>query len=865
MARTTYLHSGWQFVQTRLEGKQIGVSRVDWLPANVPGHVHLDLASHGIIAHPFERMNELGCQWVDAEEWSYKTSFEWTADPELSKRVLRFEGLDTICTVLLNGVEIAKSDNMFLPVEVDVTDRLQEGTNEIRIDFLPAAKVGEERRAAYFEAEGLPADTGAFTERSFVRKAQYMYGWDWGPRLVSCGVWKPVKLIEFAARILDVHVSYETLDGGAAKATITTEFEGDAVPLHVLLGWAGEPFLSPDGSVILEDVEGYSPEDPDATRTVVATVLVPKESAEALAKAKAAVRLDGEIEEDDEDPVVWDMVRTALESIEDVEGVEAVLDSLTEEEPITVLDYRKVRCDYRDIELVREPDEYGESFTLTVNGEEVYVRGANWIPDHSFPSVISREQIRKQLERCLDLNINLLRVWGGGMYESDDFYELCDEMGILVWQDFPFACGFYPDNGNWVEPFKSEAIANIKRLRNHPSLALWCGNNENHQCYGERWAGDHTPPRFYGTHFYDELIPDLLASLDPGRPYTAGSACGPKANPLEHVNKGGYGDSHYWDVWHGRGDWRFYADSTSRFSSEFGFVSSCAVSTWAKYIDEEDWDAYSPVVKWHDKTGKGYDNYLGLVKLHYPAPQTLEDLVYYTQLNQRDALRFGIEHFRRAEFCKGTIIWQINDCWPVQSWAFIDNEGNYKALAYELRRLYSDLLLSIKRDEENVQVWLVNDGGVDMDDLSISLTAHSTLTGETLKTWEGIAGIEAHSRSAALVASVSGLNVNETLLVAEIAGQSTWQLLGEPKSTRFAEPAPILISTAPDGALHLRVDGPVVDLQLLDNGSTEPFETNYLTLPEGGDVIVPVLRLPEAVEARSLAGTHPIRITRSPI
>ncbi len=824
MLRKTYLHSGWVFGETGKVGTQIGVIRLPWLPAQVPGHVHLDLVQNGVIADPFERMNEIGCQWVDQADWTYKTEFDFVPDPALPKRVLRFDGLDSVATIELNDEEVGAIDNMFVPIEIDVTEKLKEGKNTLSVHFKSAVKLGLERQEKYFADQGLDLEkVGRFGDRSFVRKAQYMYGWDWGPRLVSCGIWKPVSLIEYAARLTDVHVTQKFNQDGSVTLTTTAEFEGDAEFYYV-------DVLFPDMETLdgpLYDVNGANciVKEPE--------LWTPLET----------------------DPPLYTVSVNLMRPVGETEEG-------TEYEHV---DQQIVKIGIKSVELVREPDEFGESYEFKVNGKPLWVRGANWIPDHSFPSVISKQRYREQIERCKDMGFNMLRVWGGGIYEADAFYEACDEVGILVWQDFPFACGFYPDDQEFVEPFKKEATANIKRLRNHASLGMWCGNNENQQCFAQRWMGDKTPPRFYGEHFYNEVIPTLLAELDPAKPYTPGSAVGAKATPLEKVNDGGVGDSHYWDVWHGRGDWRFYTDSTARFSSEFGFCSAAALSTWDKYLGEDDWAAHSEAVMWHDKTGKGDEKFHSYVELHYPVSESLEDWVYYSQLNQRDALRFGIEHFRRSEFCKGTLIWQVNDCWPVSSWAFVDCEGNYKPLAYECRRIYADQLISLKRDGDKMAVWGINDGENTWP-LELSVKAYSTLTGEVLRTWEADPEIDAHSRSEVLVCDLNGLNVHETILVASGDGvEEAWQFLGEPKDQRLAPPSKITVSTYEDGAILVKTTEPVFDLVLTENGSTIGLLDNVLTGPEPGVYVLAVEKTPTTLEARSLAGDHPVVITRSPI
>jgi beta-mannosidase len=799
-----------------------------WLPATVPGHVHLDLVENGVIGHPFERMNELGCQWVDQADWSYRTTFFWKPTDGLPTRVLRFEGLDTICKITLNGVQIGEHENMFVPLEIDVSSALVEGENALQIDFQSAVRVGEERRKAYFEKDALREDTPRFEERSFVRKAQYMYGWDWGPRLVSCGIWRPVALLEFEARILDVHVTQTHLETGEVELRCEVATQGNAqfVTVHG---------FDPDG----EFIDAFMDAQPGDTITL-------------------------------EDPYLWDP--TDPQTYDVTVSLCAFSTSPEGEQTIVLKDMKSLQVGLVKKVLIREPDEFGESFEFQVNGLRLWARGANWIPDHSFPSTVTKAQYRDRLEKAKDMGFNMLRVWGGGLYETDEFYDLCDELGILVWQDFAFACAYYPDDEAWQKIIREEAVSNVKRLRNHPSLALWCGNNENHELHANWSRPPRRPGHYYGINHYDKVLPDVVAELDPSTSYIASSPIGEdpnndgKAEKQTGPNSGGYGDQHCWDVWHGRGDWRYYADSTGRFSSEYGFVSSCSTALWSKTIEDSDWDPHSKVVRWHDRTGKEHGAYHGYVKLHYPDATTLEDWVYYSQLNQRDALRFGVEHYRRSAFCRGSLIWQLNDCWPVQSWAILDSDGDYKALGYELRRLYADNLLSIARDGDKVIVWAVNDGP-DPWAAFVSLTASDLSTGDILGEWQGEFDIDADSRQPVLEASVHGLAVPDVLLTATDADgeATTWQLLAEPKAARLPTPEPLTISTSSEGILTILTTTPVVDLMLTEDGSPGPFLDNFITLPQAGLIAVRISRVPDAIEARSLAGEHKVKITRSPI
>lgn len=808
MLQTTYLHAGWEFAQTDLIGRKIGYSRTEWLPAQVPGHVHLDLMANGIIPDPHLQMNEMGVQWVDEVDWSYRTTFAWQPKAGLPRRTLRFDGLDTICEIFLNGTSIARHENMFVPREIDVTESLVEGENTLEVRFESAVRVGRARRQAFLEAEGLPDDVERVLDRSFVRKAQYMFGWDWGPRLVSCGIWQPVRLIEHAGRILDVHVRQRHLDDGTVELTLQSTVEGEGSVSHRLTGidW---PIA--DGTVTISDPVKWSPENPH--RLTLTTTLV--------------------------------------------HGGET-LDARTQ--PIGLVETR----------LLREPDAIGESFEFTVNGERLWIRGSNWIPDHSFPPLVDKARLRARLTQAKDTGHNMLRVWGGGFYESDAFYDLCDELGILVWQDFAFACNYVPDDEAAQTVVREEAEVNVRRLRNHPSLALWCGNNENHEMHYNEWGGPGKhPSHYYGIRLYEGVLPAVVTECDPGRSYIASSPIGtpPNEKVVDKKRRGPnadhFGDQHNWDVWHGRGDWRNYTDSRARFSSEYGFASAPSLACYARAFGTVDVDPHAPVVRWHDKTGKGDAVFHGYVELHYPASVTLADWVYYSQLNQRDALRYGIAHYRRSDFCRGSLIWQLNDCWPVQSWAAIDVDGHYKALAYELRRLHDDVLISLERSGETLRVHVVNDGKSAVAG-EVIVQASSTLTGEILRTETESVEVSPDARFVAHTFRLVGLAVPETLVTATFAGRHAWQLLGEPKQTRQPAPAKLLISSATEGELSVRVTAPVVDLMLTVAGSPSPFVDNFLTLGPGTHRVRLAGPVGE-IEARSLAGHHTVRITRSPI
>ncbi|HEY8943532.1 MAG TPA: hypothetical protein VIM73_04685 [Polyangiaceae bacterium] len=809
MLRRTFIHSGWQFSAKSWSNSpgKLGFSALEWLPAKVPGHVHLDLVENGVIAHPFDRMHELGCQWVDDADWIYRTSFEFSPDPASPHRILRFEGLDTVCSIWLNGERVAQHDNMFVPLELDVGARLRSGENSLSIEFESATRVGTERRARYLAEEGLPLNLVRFDDRAFVRKAQYMFGWDWGPRLVSAGVCAPVALLEFAARIVDVQCVQEHFDDGSVELAFHSELEGHGTIVHFVEGFSAP--LADGQKLRIERPELWWPAGFGEQHLYrVTSVLLPEGATTSSADDRAA------------------------------------------------LDRRSQRVGLRTIRLLREDDRFGQSFEFEVNRRRVWAVGANWIPDSSFPAELSRERVLAQLRRARDMNMNMLRIWGGGSYESDDFYDGCDELGILVWQDFPYACSYYPDDSEARTTAREEARSAVKRLRNRASLALWCGNNENLTMFESKWEdATRHPPRYYGEPIYEQVLPELLAELDPERPYVPTSPWGGS-----NANSGGIGDQHYWDVWHGRGDWKFYEDSSARFASEFGFAAAPGHAAWRRIAAHTEQPLALPVrdaaARWHDKTAKGYETFIGYVELHYPRASNIEEWTYYSQLNQRDALRHGIEHYRRSEFCKGSLIWQLNDCWPVQSWAVLDSSFGYKAAAYELRRLYAPALASIEVGEDRALLWVVLDNAEHAVEGSALLEARSTLDGRLLRAWEASARVEPGERRIVASGELGEFEPESTIVVARFHGTMTFRLLAEPKDVRLAEPQ-VSVRMAPAG-IEVRTDVPVIDLFLWDEDNRfRPFD-NFLTLPAPGTALVRGHGVPSRLAARSLKGRHSV-------
>ncbi len=822
---------------------------ISWLPAEVPGCVHLDLMRAGVIPDPFYRLEERGVYWVDDRDWVYETTF--TPDPSAlsSATFLRFHGLDTIAEISLNGALLAATDNMHRVYEFPVTGKLLDGENILEVVFRSAMRVGAERLAAWDADPAnvtLPYHWDNWNERAFVRKAQYQYGWDWGPVLRGAGIWQPVELVSVpVARLTDWKHTVEFTDDGRALVTVTAEVER-------MPGSEDTPLTATVEIQRVSHFERYdyfdeSYDDP---------LPEPEVTDVSVGSSHSSIMLTQIID----NPRRWvpNGHNSEPHQMPPLYTLELALYSEDSEDDMDYIDFTGGQVGLRTVELIREPDAdgKGEGFKFRVNGNDTFIKGANWIPVDSFPSRMENKPGLGAIEdeRTIDLveaahkaGFNMLRVWGGGFYESEHFYDLCDAYGILIWQDFPYGCSYVPDTGEYAEAAKIEATQAVRRLRHHASLALWCGNNENLMMHEGDWTG-HRPDRFLGEHLYNEILPAVVAAENPETPYWPGSPFGgPDANSAD------FGDCHNWDVWHGRGDWVHYAENDSRFCSEFGFAASCGLGAWDKCLAPPDKHPHSPAVRWHDKTRKGYDVYLGMVNIHFPEALSLEDLVYYTQCNQAEALKFGVEHYRRRKGRNwGTLFWQLNDCWPVQSWAIIDSEGEPRAAYFAAKKFYAPVLLSLVRDRETATVHLVSDLLTPLAGQIVWTLA--TLDGETLA--EGAMDVRVDANAAASVGTFSLAEAKgrerDVYVYAKFAsedGQTVADnllLLAEPKDLRTADPVLTLQVAETDGGFVVTITAkrfaPYVWLRRTDNGPLahlsdnffhlQPGETRTLTLPK---------------------------------
>ncbi len=677
------------------------VADASWLDLPAPGDVHRALIAAGRIPDPFHDRNEEACAWMEEREWWARCRFNGPPALQAGERLrLIFHGLDTYATIWLNGQLLGRHANMFREAVFDVSALVRPGApNTLAVCFDPPQLHLPPDQVQFHPWAG-------FAERAWMRKAQFGYGWDWGPRLPTIGLWRPVELRrEHQAAIGGVHFYTLEIAPGARHALVAVRVEVDSFAAAGPLQVTAE--LSRDGRRIGTTLH------PDDSGIATAYLSVP-------------------------DPALWwthDLGEPALYDL-----------SLTLWAGETPLEQRVQQVGIRTIALDQSPDtdEPGTRFfRFVLNGVPIFARGADWIPTDSFVGAIPAEMFERELKMARDAHMNMLRIWGGGLYEHDIFYDLCDRLGILIWQDFMFACATYPDHDPaFAAEVEAEARYQVRRLRNHPSLALWCGNNENQWNYEQTFwmmPGQPVP----GADFYHRLLPEVVAALDGHVPYWPGSPYGG-----DDYNSMQDGDRHNWNVWHGNHDRHFgeepktshtpegvtytrYAEDLGRFISEFGMHAAPVYETLRRVIPEDQRYHHSPALDHHNKDNpknKGDALMIATTGL----PETLEDYIDLSMIAQAEGLKFGIEHFRRRKpHCSGTLFWQLNDCWPVLSWSVIDYYGFGKAGYYYARRVYAPVLASFKISPDGgVALWLTNDTLAEVSDtITVQL---GTFGGEVL-------------------------------------------------------------------------------------------------------------------------------------
>jgi beta-mannosidase len=664
------LDHGWQFRQGSPGG---GTSDGEWLPATVPGDVHLDLLANKRIPDPFYRDDEAKLQWIEQASWEYQDTFEVPAGLAAKANVdLVFDGLDAAAEVYLNDAHVLSANNMFRIWRVPVKDHLHAGKNVLRVEFpSPLA-------AAKKVAETDPWQPKTHTEpKTYIRKAAYEYGWDWGPRFVTSGIWRPARLegwdktriADFAIRQRDVSKEVAHIDAqvevqaaSSGPATISLQYTDTGKPVSL------------------------------ATRTDLHTGM-------------NFVDVPLEIKQ----PKLWYPAGYGDQPLYEFTAQVSAGAGKADE--------RRVKAGLRSVVLDRHPDKWGRSFQFVVNGIPVFGKGADVIPFDSFPNRVTTEDYRRILESARDANMNMIRHWGGGYYETDEFYSICDELGIMVWQDFMFGNDWQPGTYAFKLNIEAEAEDQVRRLRNHPSIVIWSGNNETEVALN--WGDRGKLPletkwqmwQDYLTEF-SGILTRVVARLNPETPYWPSS---PSADYEETTPNylPGYqsGDAHIWDVWHGRVPFSTYETHHARFVTEYGFQSFPEMRTIEAFTQPEDRkNIFTPVMLAHQKNNEGNSIIHDYLLKDYPEPKDFASFLYVSQVLQAEGIKIGAEHFRRSmPETMGSIFWQLNDCWPVASWSSIDYYGRWKALQYYARRFYAPVLVSPHVEDGAVKVYIVSD------------------------------------------------------------------------------------------------------------------------------------------------------------
>ncbi|MCP1301504.1 glycoside hydrolase family 2 protein [Chryseobacterium sp. S0630] len=635
----------------------------NWLPAKVPGTVHLDLMNSKVIPDPYQDENEKKVQWIENDDWDYQTVFTVSTQELKNDNIdLVFHGLDTFSEIYLNGKLLKKTDNMFRKWNIPVKPYLKTGKNTVQIKFKSAVNTGKEL------AKKVPF-TLPESPRSFVRKAQYQFGWDWGPRLVTAGIWKDVQL-EFwnNARIITVKDIQKRTSDTSSDLHFDVEIEAQNAGNYTL-----------DLNKIHQKI---------SLKKGINTISIPYET--------SGMKL-------------WQPNGRGEANLYDFEV------KLSKDQKD--IDVKNIRIGLRTVELVQEKDGKGKSFYFKVNGQPLYIKGTNWIPGDSFSPRMSKEKYQKLIKDTKAANMNMIRIWGGGIYEDDEFYKACDENGILVWQDFMFAGSFYPADETFLNNVKEEVKDQVNRLQNHPSIALWCGNNEideaivnwGYQKQFKYSKNDSLQVWKDYKKLFHEVIPNALAeNLKSDKniywPSSPSIGWGHKESLTE-------GDSHYWGVWWGEQPFEIYNEKVGRFMSEYGFQGTPTLETTkSMFSGTPDLSLQNPTIKAHEKHARGWDIINEYLKRDYKIPTDFVQYNYVSQLLQARGMQIAIEAHRRAKpYNMGTLYWQLNDCWPVVSWSSIDYLGNWKAFHYQAKRSFEPVLISIAETDKSYDIYLISD------------------------------------------------------------------------------------------------------------------------------------------------------------
>ncbi|RPI72785.1 MAG: glycoside hydrolase family 2 protein [Ignavibacteriales bacterium] len=669
----------------------------DWLSANIPGTIHTDLLKHKLIDDPFYNDNEKRLEWICTTDWTYKTVFNKPKDYSNDLPVfLVFEGIETIAEIFLNSSLLGKSENMFLKYEFDVSSLIKEKENILEVNFKSPLKYAKGLEEKYGK---LPVALNS--ERVYIRKAQYSFGWDWGPSFPTMGIWRPVYL-EQRDKIFIESFSFTTKEINNNNAILNVKIK---------LNDKTEEELSLEVLLVNEE-QKY--EKKINTNAVI-----------------------NEIELEIKNPKLWWPNGEGEQNLYNLE-----INLLADDKNFDSL---KKKIGIRTINLQLKENNK-PTFKFLINGKQIFAKGVNWIPADSFLPRVTNEKYEGLLKLAIYANMNFVRVWGGGFYENDIFYELCDELGLLVWQDFMFACASYPENEEFLENIKEEIKQNVQRLQYHPSLAIWCGNNENEWIWFQEMKTSYK--EMPGYKIYHDLIPKILQELNsssaywPSSPFNSSSPFSSDEDPNSYTS----GNRHEWGIWSKWIDYSEVKNDSSLFVTEFGFQGPANKKTFEKYLSEENRNTQNKVFEFHNKQVEGQERIFKFLAGNLPVKTDWDDFIYLAQLNQALALKTCLEHWRMNwPLTNGSIIWQINDCWPVTSWSIIDSELQPKISYHFVKNIFNRKVISFKRSEDQLKLTGLNQTDNESTFI-IDLQVYRDRTGELISQEKIEASLESWSK-----------------------------------------------------------------------------------------------------------------------
>ncbi|WKD87026.1 Exo-beta-D-glucosaminidase [Polaribacter huanghezhanensis] len=715
------IHKNWEFKS---------VEDTDWKSASVPGNIFTDLLDHKLIPDPFIETNEEKVQWVAQKNWEYKTAFTVNEETLQKENInISFEGLDTYAKVYLNNQLITTTSNAFRTYTIDVKKHLK-SNNILRIVFTNTAAIEtvKEKNNPYQLPEG---------KRIYTRKAQFQYGWDWGPKMNTSGIWKNVSIKAWNdIKFDDIFIKQKSITANNARLEIEVTIDSDE-----------------DKNIMVVTT---------ADKQIYSNHLK-------IAKGKHTYSVPFDIK----NPKLWWTHNLGKPHLYQFDF------KLIENN--TIKDEKSIKKGIRTIKLITEKDSIGESFYFELNGKPVYMKGANYIPQNSFKNKVTDKKYDKLLSDVVASNMNMLRVWGGGIYENDVFYDLCDEKGILIWQDFMFACAMYPGDKEFLSNVKQEAEDQVKRLRNHASIALWAGNNENAEGWNRwGWQDGRTEKE------KKEIWSDYLAVFDSILPKTVAKFS--ETNYWESSPKFGRGntkyefegDVHDWWVWHDARPFEHFQKQIPRFMSEFGFQSFPSYEAINYINQKEEVDLKTDGIKSHQKHSRGFQLIDEYMLRDYNIPTSDEDYVYISQLLQAKGIVMGIEAHRRAKpYNMGTLFWQLNDCWPAISWSSIDYFGNWKALQYKAKKSFENVLISYEENKQNILTYVINDTFEELNG-ELKMKMIDFKGNEIWSNSEDISVKENVSQKVATVPN-GGIDRKNQVLISEFNGKKSLYFFSKPK------------------------------------------------------------------------------------